>query len=265
MDNTKDNRKLATVPTEEPGHQVNRETQTDISEQQGSQPTEIPPLSLTQEQEWAVSLWETKDKGEIATAVGVSPEVLTEWENQKLFTVELTARTIGGEATTEEKQAAVLVWNNFSYAQAEATIGLEEGTIIEWARDSDSEFNWLLKEAKNPRLFTMEADSDIKGLNEEKLLAIPLIIEGKTDAQVGEAIGKSRETINRWRNHDRDFIEKLNAAREAHIDSRMTAVTETAKKAITVLNELLNSDDEKIRLQAATLLVKTTSSLKGKK
>ena len=141
-----------------------------------------------------------------------------------------------------------------------------------WIEKEDSTFNWLHEAAKDLTLSILNIASkfkaqkeDLEARKEDKLLAIPLIIEGKTDAQVGEIIGKSRETINRWRNHDEDFIQQLNNARNAHIDSQMTAVTETTTKAITVLNELLNSEDEKIRLQAATLLVKTTSSLKGKK
>ena len=271
MDSTK--AKPVAAPTEEEGNQVEHETQTEINEQPGSPPTEIPPLNLTEEQAWAAELWGTKDIEELATALGISPEVLTEWTNQKRFIVEITTYTSECEATTEERQAVALVMDNFSYAQAESIIGLKEGTIKQWALDEESDFNWMLEEGRHQYslIRAPNADSDEEQvpepelLSDEQLLAIPLIIEGKTDAEVGEAIGKSRETINRWRNHDENFSKELKAARKTYLNSQIMALSASKGKAITVLNELLESDDEKIKLQAATLLINATSSLPPQK
>ena len=111
-------------------------------------PTARGALYLTQEQEWAASLWEIKDTEEIAAAIGIPSHVLTEWEDQPLFMAEITDRRFEIDASIEQKQAAALVFDNFSYAEAEATIGLEEGTIMKWAQEHESPFNELLDEMK---------------------------------------------------------------------------------------------------------------------
>ena len=236
-------------------------------------PTETPTLDLTQEQVEAAELWHTiEEKEELATALGISPEVLTEWENQKRFIVEIAADATGREIPTQEKQAATLLLNNLSYAKAESIIGLKAGTIKQWVLDEESTFNWLLEganellesKAEDQAVLTTEQEPDPEHLSEEQLQAIPLLIEGKTDAEVGEAIGKSRETINRWRNHDKNFGKQLKAARKTYLDSQLMALSTTKGKAITVLNDLLESDDEKIKLQAATLLINAKSSLPQK-
>lgn len=235
-------------------------------------PTETPTLDLTQEQMEAVELWDTIEKEDIATALGISLEVLTEWENQKRFIVETVDNGVGCEATTQEKQAVTLLLDNLSYAQIESRIGLKAGTIKQWVLDEGSGFNSLLEEvnwlfeskAEDQAALTTEPEPDPEHLSEEQLQAIPLLIEGKTDAEVGEAIGKSRETINRWRNHDKNFGKELKAARNTYLDSQLMALSTTQGKAITVLNDLLESDDEKIKLQAATLLINAKSSLPQK-
>ena len=163
------------------------------------------------------------------------------------------------DAEIEEKQAAALVLDNSSYAEAEAKIGLEEGTIMEWAQDEESLFNELLDQMKREVANQIKKDPDPEGLNEDQIRAIPLIIEGKTDAQVGEAIGKSRETINRWRNQNKDFIKELKKARDAYLDSQIMALSATARKAITVLENLLDSEDEKIRTRVAIHLLRATA------
>ena len=216
-------------------------------------------LSLTQEQAWAASLWNIKDKEEIASAIGVSSEILTEWESQPLFIAEIADLSAEFDAEIEEKQAAALVFDNSSYAAAEAKIGLEEGTIMEWAQDEESLFNELLDQMKREVANEIKKDPDPEGLNEDQIRAIPLIIEGKTDAQVGEAIGKSRETINRWRNQNEDFIKELKKARDAYLDSQIIALSATARKAITVLENLLDSEDEKIRTRVAIHLLRATA------
>ena len=121
---------------------------------------------------------------------------------------------------------------------------MKEGVPDEFNRGSDAK---LMKK------------NEPQGLNDDQARAIPLIIEGKTDAQVGEAIGKRRETINRWRNQDELFIKELKAAREAYLDAQITALSATTPKVITVLQDLLDSEDEKIRMQAATHLLKVTA------
>ena len=228
-------------------------------------PTDEFVLSLTQQQTQAALLWEVKSEKEIAAALDITPELLTQWKNLPIFLSEIADLRLGIEASPEEKQAAALVFANISYAQTEAIVGLKEGTLMEWVQEdafwtNDNSFSQLLKEMKEgvPNKFN-EAPEAKKGLNDDQVRAIPLIIEGKTDAQVGEALGKRRETINRWRNQDKHFIKELQAAREAYLDAQITALSATTPKVITVLQDLLDSEDEKIRMQAATHLLKVTA------
>ena len=228
-------------------------------------PTDEFVLSLTQQQTQAAQLWEAKSEKEIAAALGITPEILTQWKNLPMFLAEIADLRLGIEATPEQKQAAALVFANISYAQTEAIVGLKEGTLMEWVQEDafwpeDNPFSDLLKEMKEgvPNKFN-ETPEAKKGLSDDQVRAIPLIIEGKTDAQVGEALGKRRETINRWRNQDEHFIKELQAAREAYLDAQITALSATTPKVITVLQDLLDSEDEKIRMQAATHLLKVTA------
>ena len=231
-------------------------------------PTGEVVLSLTQQQTQAALLWEVKSENEIAAALDITPEILTQWKNLPIFLAEIADHRLGVEASPEEKQAAALVFANTSYAQTEAIVGLEEGTLIEWVQEDgfwtkDYFFSQLLKEMKEgvPNKFNEAPEPEVENrrLSDDQVRAIPLIIEGKTDAQVGEALGKRRETINRWRNQDKQFIKELQAAREAYLDAQITALSATTPKVITVLQDLLDSEDEKIRMQAATHLLKVTA------
>lgn len=225
-------------------------------------PSAEPILKLSKEQEWAATLWETRDTEEIAAAVGVSPAVIREWETQPLFIAEIAQNELSAEYETKEKQAAALVFKNISYADAETAIRLKKGTILEWAQEEGSAFNELLDEMKGLVTSKLRGGATPYGLTEEQIQAIPLIIEGKSDAEVGEAIGKTRETVNRWRNHDHDFKRELEAARKSYLEAQVAAVSARAQKAIAVLDKLLDSDDERIRLQAASLLLKSAPALK---
>ena len=231
-------------------------------------PTDEFVLSLTQQQTQAALLWETNSEKEIVAALDITPETLTQWKNLPIFLAEIADLRLEIEASPEEKQAAALVFANTSYAQTEAIVSLEEGTLMEWVQEGafwehDDSFSQLLKEMKEgvPNKFNEapEAKGKNKGLSDNQVRAIPLIIEGKTDAQVAEALGNRRETINRWRNQDKHFIKELQAAREAYLDAQITALSATTPKVITVLQDLLDSEDEKIRMQAATHLLKATA------
>jgi len=46
--------------------------------------------------------------------------------------------------------------------------------------------------------------------------AINLLLQGKNDREVAEAVNVSRQTVNQWRNHDSVFMGELNARR--HFD-----------------------------------------------
>ena len=228
-------------------------------------PTAESMLKITKEQEWAASLRRRKDREEIAAAVGVSRDIIEDWEEHPRYLAEIAQIDLEINADAEVKQAAALVLGNFSYADAEAALDLEEGTIIKWAQDAGSAFNSLLVQMKflaNPPTPSDDKYDDLEGLSDEQIQAIPLILEGKTDVEVGDAIGRTRETVNRWRNHDEDFADALEDARDSFMESQRVAVSAGAQMAVSALEELLDSEDDKVRLQAASLLLKTAPALK---
>ena len=220
-------------------------------------------LQLTEQQEQAIELWESGDIKRIAAAVGVTPEVLRDWENQNIFRLVLLNENNEVGAEMNVLQAVALTLDNVSFADAEKTLELAPGTITEWAKDSGSPFAILFEirgaEAyetdQNERYDKRQAAEKV--LKEHQMLAIPHILAGKSDAQVAEAVGVARETVNRWRNHDKDFQDELSQSRVAHIDARVIGLSSVNAKAIEVMEEFLDSDDEQIRMRAAMHLLKT--------
>ena len=232
-------------------------------------PADTNNLHLTPEQELAIELWGTGNDQQVAAAVGVTPEVLQDWQKQTIFRLALVNEECEYEADMDELQAVVLTLDNVSFADAEKTLELDPGMITKWAKDADSPFARLkaymraaARDADQRDRHTEQQakrEAEKQALKDQQLLAIPLIVAGKSDAQVAEAIGVARETVNRWRNHDEDFQNELSQSRRAHINARISALSSVNTKAIEVLEELLDSDDEQTRLRAAMHLLRTVS------
>lgn len=223
-------------------------------------PAKKPVLKLTKAQETAATLWDSRNMQEVAAAAGVSLKTVENWKEQPLFLAEIAETRLGIDPDTPQKQAAALAFGGVSYADAEGIIKLKEGTIMKWAQDRKSKFNLLNSEMKRLVYVPPERDDSSDDLSVEQTQAITLIMEGKNDTEVAEVIGKTRETVNRWRHHNDEFIVALDHARETYLDSQIAAVSTGAQKAIAVLDSLLDSEDEKIRFQAASLLLKSAPS-----
>ena len=230
-------------------------------------PADKNNLHLTPEQELAIELCGTGNDQQVAAAVGVTPEVLQDWQKQTIFRLALVNEEYEYEAKMDELKAVVLTLDNVSFADAEKTLELHPGMITKWAKDAYSPFASLkaymraaARDADRSDRHTEQQakhEAEQKDLKDQQLLAIPLIVAGKSDAQVAEAVGVARETVNRWRNHDEDFQNELSQSRRAHINARISALSSVNTKAIEVLENLLDSDDEQTRLRAAMHLLKT--------
>lgn len=61
----------------------------------------------------------------------------------------------------------------------------------------------------------------IQQLNTKQQKAIDLLLKGKTDTEVAIAVGVGRDTVNRWRNHNADFIAALNE-QSSQLDEDLT-------------------------------------------
>ena len=228
-------------------------------------PTNPEIFRLTPEQKEALELWHTLDEEDIAAAVGVTTEVIQDWQKLTIFRLARINEENGIVAEMDELQAAALIIDKVTFADAEKALGFDPGTISEWAKDPASPFPTLLEcmrsELREPERDEQRAkyEAEKKALKDQQMLAIPHILTGKTDTEVAEAVGVTRETINRWRNHDNDFMRELRQSRKAELDSHMITISNVNKKAVNVLEKLLDSHDEQIRMRAAIHLLKTVS------
>ena len=70
--------------------------------------------------------------------------------------------------------------------------------------------------------YTMKKHPLSNRLTPQQETAIDLIVAGKNDREVAQAVGKSRSTINIWRNHDPLFMATLNNHRQQVQGTQLT-------------------------------------------
>ena len=83
-----------------------------------------------------------------------------------------------------------------------------------------------------------------------KRQAIPLFLLGKTDTEVAEEIGVSRQTIWKWRRYE-DFDHDIVEAGEELLAQHTVAISELVKKSISSMSELLECSDDNLKFKAA--------------
>ncbi len=96
----------------------------------------------------------------------------------------------------------------------------------------------------------------IKALSIQQRNAIDLFLTGKNDRQVAEFVGVERVTVNNWRNRKPEFIDELNRRRCELFESEMNRLRSLITSSVEALSECINSRDERIKLAAATTLLK---------
>ena len=92
-------------------------------------------------------------------------------------------------------------------------------------------------------------------LNSKQIKAIPLLVTGMSDNEVAEQVGVSRQTVNKWKNQDDDFIYELNKQRSEIWNQFGDLYRSLIPKAIKTLEECLDSEDPKMRLGAARMIL----------
>lgn len=102
----------------------------------------------------------------------------------------------------------------------------------------------------------MTKSDKTRQLSVEQENAIDLLIQGHSDREVAEAVKVSRQTVNQWRNHDAVFVAASNARRHEIWGSQAERLRNLVSKAVDVLSEGLNAEDEKVRLNAAIHILK---------
>ena len=92
-------------------------------------------------------------------------------------------------------------------------------------------------------------------LNSKQQKAIPLLAAGLNDEKVANEIGVSRQTVNKWKNHQTIFIDQLTEYRIQLARKYADQYCALYPKAMKVLEDTLNNDDPKLRLDAAKTIL----------
>ena len=95
-------------------------------------------------------------------------------------------------------------------------------------------------------------------LTPQQETAIDLILTGKNDREVAQTIGKSRSTVNTWRNHDPRFIATLNDRRQQVWGGQLNRLNNLVIEAVDVLQDGLHDSDIKVRIVSAVHILKAT-------
>lgn len=99
-------------------------------------------------------------------------------------------------------------------------------------------------------------------LNMKQEQAISLMMMGKSDTEIGEAVGVSRESVWRWRNENADFMEAARKRRENLVARHTEELHDLLGEALKVVKESLRSGDARTKLRVALQLLKM-SGLQG--
>jgi hypothetical protein len=91
--------------------------------------------------------------------------------------------------------------------------------------------------------------SGYKPLSAEQRSAIELLLQGKSDREVAEAIGVARETAWQWRNVHPIFIAELNRRRKELWLDAQERLRALVGKAIEVLEKVVESGDVKTSVE----------------
>lgn len=88
-------------------------------------------------------------------------------------------------------------------------------------------------------------------LNQNQLNAIEMLLQGRTDGEVAEAVDVSRQTVNEWKNHDPNFIAEINHRRQILWECQVERLRGLLSGAVDVLESDFQSSDPKDRRAAA--------------
>jgi len=99
-------------------------------------------------------------------------------------------------------------------------------------------------------------------LSDIQFRAIELTIQGMRDTQIAQSLSVDRKTLWRWKTHDEDYQQALTSARIYLHGTTADRCQTIAQKAAGVLAKFLDNTDDKIRLQAAHILLSVASRFK---
>ncbi|NPV81467.1 MAG: helix-turn-helix domain-containing protein [Firmicutes bacterium] len=87
--------------------------------------------------------------------------------------------------------------------------------------------------------------------------AIDLLLQGKSDREVAEAVGVSRQTVTEWRNRNALFVAELNRRRQEVWGGQTERLRQLVAQAVSVLEEdLQQKQDLRLRQAAAVHILR---------
>lgn len=87
--------------------------------------------------------------------------------------------------------------------------------------------------------------------------AIDLLLQGKSDREVAEAVGVSRQTVTEWRNRNALFAAELNRRRQEVWGGQTERLRQLVAQAVSVLEEdLQQKQDLRLRQAAAVHILR---------
>jgi hypothetical protein len=93
-------------------------------------------------------------------------------------------------------------------------------------------------------------------LSQKQLNAIEFILSGENDSRVAEKVKVTRQTINHWKNRDSLFAATLNLRRHEIWNGNNSKLMSLAEDAIKVLENLLQSENERTSMNVAVHILK---------
>ncbi len=114
----------------------------------------------------------------------------------------------------------------------------------------------LTKEQISKTFELMQERSDAPKLTPEQMNAVDLLILGKTDREVAEAVGVRRETVTKWHKNPFFSAELSIRREELWVDAKIR-LKALVHEAVNVLTRGLSSADEKVAITAAVHILKT--------
>ena len=102
----------------------------------------------------------------------------------------------------------------------------------------------------------MAKSDNSRQLSIEQENAIDLLLEGKSDREVAEAVGVSRQTVTEWRNGNAVFAAELNQRRHEVWGGQVERLRGLVAEAVAVLEEDLKQAPQRLRQAAAVHILR---------
>lgn len=100
-----------------------------------------------------------------------------------------------------------------------------------------------------------EDSSTSSDLEAKQERALAMIMQGEKDVKIAASLGINRTTIYRWRKYDTEFMKALDERQTLMREAASNGLLELTEAALEAVREALKDDDNRVRLQAARMVL----------